>query len=272
MSAAPLPQVLAGRVAGVARALAKARRVCFITGAGISADSGLPTYRGLGGLYNDVVTAEGLPIEELLSGRMFRQAPATTWKYIAQIEAACRGARCNDAHRAIARLERTHEVVVVTQNVDGFHRDAGSTNVIELHGDLHRLACTRCRWCDRVPDYEDLDLPPRCPVCRGIMRPEVVLFGEMLPDEAVARRNAELERGFDMIFAVGTTAGFPYISGPVEAAARLGVPTVEVNPDVTPLSAVVDWHLPMGAVRAFGALKAVVPDCWSAADCSPVLK
>src|SRR6187549_2898453 len=112
--------------------LASARSALFITGAGVSAASGIPTYRGIGGLYGDKETDEGLAIEEALSGGMFQSRPEVTWKYIHQIERACRGARFNAAHAAIARLERRiARCWVLTQNVDGFHRIAGSTNVID---------------------------------------------------------------------------------------------------------------------------------------------
>ncbi|MBN1612305.1 MAG: NAD-dependent protein deacylase, partial [Polyangiaceae bacterium] len=100
-----------------------ARRVLFITGAGISADSGLPTYRGVGGLYNRGVTEDGMAIEEALSGDVFSSRPEVTWRYLRQIEAACRDATCNRAHNVIALLERgPREIWVLTQNVDGFHR------------------------------------------------------------------------------------------------------------------------------------------------------
>ena len=132
-------------LADVAAHLAQANSVLFITGAGISADSGLPTYRGVGGLYNGEATEEGLHIEEALSGDVFAIRPDITWKYLAQIEANCRGAQPNAAHFAIARLEEIIErVTVFTQNVDGLHRQAGSSDVIEIHGSLHDLQCTEC--------------------------------------------------------------------------------------------------------------------------------
>jgi len=114
----------------IARRLARSRRVLFITGAGISADSGLPTYRGVGGLYNDEATEDGLPIETALSGALFSIRPDVTWKYLAQIAHNCRGAQPNPAHLAIASLERRiPDTVVFTQNVDGLHRKAGSSNL-----------------------------------------------------------------------------------------------------------------------------------------------
>lgn len=170
----------------VAALLRSATRVLFVTGAGISAESGLPTYRGVGGLYADQHTEEGLPIEEVLSGAYFRRHPEITWRYIQQIEAATRGALFNPAHAAIASLEGAgREVVVLTQNVDGLHRAAGSTQVIDLHGDLHDLLCTGCAWGARVETFEAGGGLPRCPVCGEVIRPDVVLFGELLDRKSV---------------------------------------------------------------------------------------
>lgn len=246
-------------VEAAARILAGARSVLFVTGAGISADSGLPTYRGVGGLYEEEATEEGLPIEVLLSGPTFARRPATTWKYLGAIERACRGARPNRAHEVIAALERERpRVVVLTQNVDGLHRAAGSREVIEIHGDVHELRCTRCRWEAHVPSYEGLDLPPLCPACGGLVRPAVVLFGEMLPLDAVARLEEELRRGFDAVFSVGTTSVFPYIAAPVRMARAWGAGSVEVNPCETEVSGAVDVRLRCGAAAAMEAVFAAL--------------
>lgn len=239
----------------VARELALARRVLFITGAGISADSGLPTYRGIGGLYNGRATEDGLRIEDALSGEVFSRRPDITWKYLAQIEENCRGAGPNGAHRAIARLEdRLPGVLVLTQNVDGLHRLAGSRNVIEIHGDLHRLACTACDWRTSVESLEGWPMPPACPGCGETVRPEVVLFGEALPTAALDRLYNELETGFDMVFSIGTSSVFPYIAQPVVWAAQAGIPTVEINPAMTALSDIVRYRLPLGAAAAMEAV------------------
>lgn len=238
----------------VGKLLASARRVAFITGAGISAESGLPTYRGIGGLYNDMTIEEGLPIEEILSGGTFERDPALTWKYLFEIERACRGAQPNAAHAIIAGLERQCEICVITQNVDGLHVEAGSGDVIEIHGRLRELLCTQCDRRSAQRNFDALDLPPRCDECRGILRPDVVLFGEMLSLHAVARYEQALRQGFDLVFAVGTTAGFPYICEPVVASARSGVPTIEINPDLTPLSSSVAFRFACGAGAALRAI------------------
>lgn len=234
-------------LAGIVDELQRAHRLLFITGAGLSADSGLPTYRGIGGLYNDGVTEENLPIETALSGEMLEMAPEVTWKYLHQIERACRGASHNEGHEIIARLQQHFEVWVLTQNVDGFHRQAGSRNLIEIHGDIHDLHCTACRYQTVVDDYSGLPLPPTCPLCGATVRPRVVLFGEMLPPFAVERLYHQLEQGFDMVFSVGTTSVFPYIAGPVMEARRLGIPTVEINPGETSVSRLVHFKVAAGA-------------------------
>ena len=234
----------------IAAHLRSARRVAFLTGAGLSAESGLPTYRGVGGLYNDITVDEGLPIEEILSGDMFQRDPALTWKYLLEIERACRGAGANNAHRFMAALEALCEVWVITQNVDGFHTDAGSRQVIELHGRLRELVCTGCGNRKNAADFEAFPLPPRCGLCGEVIRPDVVLFGETLPSRAVAQYERELLRGFDLIFTVGTSAGFAYIHEPVVAARRRGTITVEINPDRTPLSDLVVHRLACNALSA----------------------
>lgn len=247
-------------IADLARRLEGDPSVLFMTGAGLSADSGLPTYRGVGGLYEGQSVEEGIPIEEALSGTMFRRNPDLTWKYIRQIEAACRGAGPNRAHEVMAALEkRLSRVVVLTQNVDGLHRVAGSNEVIEIHGNVHDLRCTFCGWTHRVTDYGELsEGTPECPSCGSLVRPRVVLFGEMLPSQGIERLDAELARGFDVLFSVGTTSVFPYISAPVYRVNREGGLTVEINPGESEVSHVVHQRLRIGAADALGRLGALL--------------
>ncbi len=245
----------------IARRLARSRRVLFITGAGISADSGLPTYRGVGGLYNDEATEDGLPIETALSGALFSIRPDVTWKYLAQIAHNCRGAQPNPAHLAIASLERRiPDTVVFTQNVDGLHRKAGSSNLIEIHGNLQTLFCPQCGFQETVEDLDGRDLPPRCPKCGGVLRPNVVLFGEALPEAEMARFIEALEKGVDMVFTIGTSGVFPYISEPVAWAAQFGIPTIEINPERTRLTPLVAYHLPLRAAEAMTAIMTRLAD------------
>ncbi|MDR3300068.1 MAG: NAD-dependent deacylase [Candidatus Accumulibacter sp.] len=231
----------------IAGELVKARRVLFITGAGVSADSGLPTYRGVGGLYNDGATEDGLSIEDALSGECLAARPEITWKYLAQIERNCHEVEPNAAHRAIVALEQGREVVVLTQNIDGLHFKAGSSGVIEIHGTLEKRYCAHC---GTESDASDRNVPPRCAQCGKIVRPRVVLFGEMLPSAALECLYREMEKGFDLVFVIGTTAVFPYIAEPVTRAVRAGVPTVEINPARTRLSDLVRYYVPERAALA----------------------
>ncbi len=239
----------------VARILRESESILFITGAGISADSGLPTYRGIGGLYNDADTPEGIPIEVALSGQMMHSNPALTWKYLLQIESVCRGANYNRAHEVIALMEkRFPRVWVLTQNVDGFHRQAGSENVIDIHGDVHDLRCMECTYEETVSNFSGLSSLPKCPECSGQVRPDVVLFGELLPFKKVGLMERELSTGFDVVFSIGTTSVFPYIAGPVADAKRRGKPTIEINPTGTAVSHLVDIRMKLGSAVACDAI------------------
>jgi NAD-dependent deacetylase len=241
----------AERVAG---RLQGRKRLLFITGAGLSAESGLPTYRGVGGLYVDAATEHGMPIEQALSGPTFRTRPEVTWQHIAQIERAVRGAAPSAAHALIAALEQRHEVLVLTQNVDGLHRIAGSTQVIDIHGDCRELLCTRCPHRETRTTYEGLELPPRCPKCAAIVRPDVVLFEELLPTDKLERLARELEHGFDAYLSVGTSSLFPYISQPIVDAVRRGRLSIEINPEETPVSDLVEFRFACSAGRALPAI------------------
>jgi NAD-dependent deacetylase len=250
-----LSSELAAALDRTAGAIHAARRLLCITGAGMSADAGLPTYRGVGGLYNRGLTEEGMSIEEALSGHTLETRPAVCWKHLVEIERAARGARPSRGHEVLAMLERSgREVWVLTQNVDGLHRAAGSRHVIDIHGDFSRLRCTGCGLERVVDGYADLEIPPHCHQCGGAIRPDVVLFGELLPADKVRTLQVELARGFDAVLSIGTSSLFPYIVEPVVAAARAGRFTAEINPAETLVSAVVDVRLPMGASAALGEL------------------
>jgi len=239
------------RIAQVVTLLKKSKSILFITGAGISADSGLPTYRGIGGLYNDKITEEGIPIEVALAGETLEKRPEITWKYLAEIEKNCRNAQYNRGHEVIAEMEKHFQRVwVLTQNIDGFHRTAGSKNVIDIHGDMHKLLCTKCGWRKAINDFSQIEIPPKCPECNAISRPEVVFFGERLPQDKLAVLDRELKQGFDIYFSIGTTSVFPYIQQPILHAKSCGRLTVEINPADTEISDIVDIKLSMRAAEA----------------------
>lgn len=238
--------------------LSPGSRLLFITGAGLSADSGLPTYRGIGGLYEGgLPTIHGLAIEEVLSGAMMAVRPDVTWTYLNEIARASRGATFNRGHEVIAAMEgHFADVWVLTQNVDGFHRAAGSRRVVDIHGDLHRVICTRCDY-DRdveAHDYDDFEIPPRCPSCGAVIRPDVVLFGEDLPMDKLNAFRGRLAEGFSAVFSVGTSSLFPYIEAPVYHARARGTPTVEINPGRTELSDDVDIKITARAAEALDAI------------------
>lgn len=239
-----LPSALAERLRGV-------RSVGAITGAGVSAESGIRTYRGAGGIYDDPV--EGERTVEALTGETLRRDPDRTWRKVGELARMAAGARPNAAHLALAAMEsKVERFVLLTQNVDGLHREAGSRNVIAIHGDIRATVCMACGaqgWMERE-ELPRIEGAPRCKPCGGVLRPGAVLFGELLPVEKVQRLYAEfLLDPPDLVLVVGTSALFPYIEAPVLVARLRGNLTVEVNPEPTGLSAAVDFSLrgPAGA-------------------------
>jgi len=239
------------KITRVAQLLKDSKSILFITGSGISVDSGLPTYRGKGGIYDGKVTEDGIPVEMAMAGEMLSEKPETTWKHLSQIENKCRMAKFNRAHEVIAEMGKHFERVwVLTQNIDGFHHAAGSRNVIEIHGDMHKLLCTVCKWRSTIKDFSEITIPPHCPECNAIVRPDVVFFGEMLSPHKLEILSRELYTGFDIYFSIGTTSIFPYIKSPMVLAEHLGRPTVEINPGHTEISDLVELKISLGAAEA----------------------
>jgi len=234
-------------------ALSGVRSLGVITGAGISAESGISTYRGKGGIYDD--PEEGDRTIEALTGETLRADPDRTWRAVAKIARQSLGAQPNAAHLALARAEEALDrLVILTQNVDGLHQAAGSRNVIDIHGTVFETVCMRCSARSRLERIDELDAAPRC-TCGGVLRPDVVLFGEMLPETKVARLRAELhDRPPDVVVAIGTSALFPYIAAPILQAKAEGRVTVEINPEETLLSSEVDFALRQRAGLATAAL------------------
>jgi NAD-dependent deacetylase len=251
---------LDGQIEQVRELLAEAEAPLMITGAGVSAGAGLPTYRGIGGLYEGRSTEVGMPIEEALSGPMLRERPDITWKYLWQIAERCRGAEPGPSHRVIAEIagERPH-AWVLTQNVDGLHAASGVTKLIEIHGRAANLLCTSCGGC-----FDGGGLlfsaacqppaPPECPRCGEILRPDVVLFGELLPEGEVKKYDALMTAGIDLVISIGTSSLFPYITMPVEIASDAGVPSVEINTGRTGISEMVTHRLEMDCDEALSAI------------------
>jgi NAD-dependent deacetylase len=239
------------KIKKVAGLLRSAKSILFITGAGLSSDSGLPTYRGIGGLYNNKLTEDGISIEMALAGETLETKPDITWKYLSRIEEKCHNAKPNRGHKIIREMEEHFERVwILTQNIDGFHLAAGSKNVIDIHGDMHKIICPECMWRKKVRYYSEIKIPPICPNCNRIARPEVVFFGEMLPYDKFQILLEELEKGFDIYFSIGTSSVFHYIKQPIVDANSKRKPTIEINPENTCISDLVDIKISLGAAEA----------------------
>ncbi len=243
-------------VDSIVQAMSRARRLLFITGAGMSADSGLPTYRGRDGIYRtQQTTPHGLSIEQALSGPMLRTRPEITWHYLLELEKTSRHAAPNRGHHVLAEMDGYFDAVwILTQNVDGLHQRAGSRNVLDVHGSLHALECMRCGQQTTTPDYSKLTLPPRCSECEGPIRPQVVLFEEELPYDKLSRLWCEFSAGFDLIFSIGTSSMFEYIVEPVLVGRQMGITTVEINPETTPISSEVDIKIGAGAATVLASI------------------
>jgi NAD-dependent deacetylase len=227
----------------------EARSVAVLTGAGISAESGVPTFRGPGGLWRQYRP------EELATPEAFRRDPRLVWEWYDWRRQRIAQARPNAGHEALVRLERSKpRFWLITQNVDGLHERAGSRRVIKLHGDIWLVRCVACgreQRDERVPLPE---LPPRC-ACGGLLRPGVVWFGEALPPgtwEAAEQAVREAE----VLLVVGTSAVVYPAAGLIPLAQACGARVIEVNPEETPMSARLDCSLrgPAGVI-----LPALIP-------------
>jgi NAD-dependent deacetylase len=219
-----------------ARALVqKASSIAVLTGAGISAESGIPTFRGAGGLWKQF-----LP-EDLASPQAFRRDPNSVWEWYDSRRGLIDQAAPNGGHVALADLERrVPSFALVTQNVDGLHQRAGSRTVIEIHGSIWILRCSQCdrSWVDRsVP----LPLVPHC-ACGAMARPGVVWFGEQLPQDAwLAAEKAAVN--CDVFLVVGTSAAVYPAAGLADTARSAGAKVIEVNIEKTGISDTVDFSL-----------------------------
>lgn len=228
-----------------------------LTGAGISAESDLDTFRGAGGIW------EGRSALEVATPEAFDADPLAVWRFYARRRKDAAAAKPNAGHLSLAEIEAARpDVLVVTQNVDGLHQRAGTKRWIELHGSLWRLRCVRCRkeWSDTRADLGTL--PPKC-ACGGLVRPGVVWFGESLPTAAFAAAE-EAARRASVFLVVGTSALVRPAADLAEIAQASGSWLVEVNPEETNLSAAADERLvgPAGRIlpRLAEALRASAGD------------
>jgi NAD-dependent protein deacetylase/lipoamidase len=247
--------------AQAARVLAGSRSLAMLTGAGISAESGVPTFRdartGLWARFDPL---------QLATPTAFATNPKLVWDWYAWRRELVARVRPNPAHDALADIERrVPDCLLITQNVDGLHRRAGSRNVVELHGNIGRVKCSRE---GTVVEHWDCvgDEVPRCARCGALLRPDVVWFEEMLPRDALAAAEA-MARRCDLMLVVGTSAEvYPAAALPSIAKAS-GALVIEINPNVTALSAAADYALRGPAGRV---LPALAREAWRATPPGPI--
>jgi NAD-dependent deacetylase len=236
----------------LARRLSASPSVTVMTGAGVSAASGIPTFRGPGGLWRDFRP------EQLATAAAFARDPKLVWEWYAWRRELVANAQPNRAHEVLAAWSRRYEgFALITQNVDGLHERAGTRNVVRYHGSLWELRCWEAcavspeRWEDDAVPFAEL--PPRCPHCRGLARPGVVWFGEGIP--AAALRAASAAASCDLFLAIGTSAVVYPAAGLAAEAASRGAFTVEINPEATPATSAVDLAIPGPAEQVLDSLE-----------------
>ena len=223
-----------------AKLIAHSRFLIAFTGAGISAESGIPTFRGHGGLW------ENYRVEEVATPEAFRRNPSLVWDFYKMRIRKMKDAKPNKAHLALAELEKMGILkAVITQNIDDLHRRAGSENVIELHGNIYRVKCTSCDYREnlkesgRLDEFLDEDKLPGCPKCGSLLRPDVVWFGEPLPEQALDEA-FNLARRADLCLVIGTSAQvFPAAYIPMLVKDE-GGRIIEINPDNTGITHLAD--------------------------------
>jgi len=222
------------QIVEAARRLARARRVTVLTGAGVSAASGVPTFRGARGLWKSYRP------EDLATPEAFRANPVLVWEWYAWRRQLVSECRPNRAHEVLAAWSRRFPgFVLITQNVDGLHEQAGTRGVVRFHGSLWEMRCAgRCgrAWEDRRVPLPVM--PPRCETCGNLARPGVVWFGEAIPEGALERAGRAAD--CDVFLSIGTSSAVWPAAGLVRDAAGHGAWTLGINPERTPLSEAVD--------------------------------
>jgi len=228
------------------KTLSAAHAVAAFTGAGVSAESGVPTFRG-----NEGIWTRFKP-EELANLAAFMKNPELVWEWYRARKTIIAGVEPNAAHKALAALEELYgDVTIVTQNIDNLHRRAGSRTVVELHGNIERNYCMTCGTPASNASVLSADGAPRCEVegCGGLVRPDVVWFGEMLPEDEWDRAVRAMARA-DVVLSIGTSGVvYPAASLPLTAKQQ-GALLVEINPEPTPLTPHADVFLrgPAGSI------------------------
>ncbi len=216
--------------------LVKSKRLVFLTGAGISQESGIPTFRGGDGLWNIHDPAK------LASLSSFLENPSLVWGFYSYRQKLISKCQPNPAHLAISKIEeqKKGDSWVLTQNVDNLHRLAGSKNIIELHGNIFKLSCVRCGYSGDMD--MDMILPPKCTDCESVLKPGVVMFEEALPQKEWATA-IELSSSCDLMFMVGTSLHVSQVNTLPSYAKDNNAVLVEVNPEETWLSGFMDFSI-----------------------------
>ncbi len=230
----------------IADTLINAKKIVFVTGAGISQESGIPTFRGKDGLWRKYDSMQLATIDA------FYNNPKLVWEWYQERRKKIFNVKPNPGHAAIAELENYKEVIVLTQNIDGLHQRAGSTNVLELHGSIIRIRCTVCDFKDGIPNSFD-SLPPKCRKCDNILRPDVVWFGESLPQDVWNHAIVEANSCDIMIVAGTSLVVSPANTLPIYAKKNNAI-LVEINPEQTPMSIETDLSLRTTSVNALTSL------------------
>ena len=217
-------------ISAAAALLRGSKKTVVLTGAGISAESGIPTFRGEDGLWNR------FRAEDLATLEAFREDAALVWGWYDWRRGLMSKVEPNPAHKVLALWERRLPgLSIVTQNIDGLHQKAGSKSVVELHGNIWRVRCTKERTVSANTEPHLEEIPPRCPSCGALLRPDVVWFGEPL-ERAVLEEAVRLSATCEVMVVVGTSAlVHPAASLPMAALER-GARLIEINPDSTPLT------------------------------------
>lgn len=218
----------------ISRQIKDARKIVFVTGAGISQESGIPTFRGKEGLWRKYDPMQLATIDA------FYENPQLVWEWYEERRRNILAAGPNDGHFAIANLAKHKEVIVLTQNIDGLHQRAGSKTVLELHGSIIRIKCTVCDFQDNITRNFD-SLPPKCR-CGEILRPDVVWFGEALPQDVWSEAIAHAQTCGVMIIAGTSLVVSPANTLPLYAKQN-GAVLVEVNPEKTVMSSDMDLSI-----------------------------
>ncbi|MBW1645459.1 MAG: NAD-dependent deacylase [Deltaproteobacteria bacterium] len=221
---------LTGQLDQALAALKQAKYVVALTGAGISVDSGIPAFRGSQGLWERYDPQEYAHIES------FCRAPARVWRMLSEMLAVVFAAEPNAAHRALAEMEADGRLqCVITQNVDGLHQAAGSRKVVEFHGNTRQLVCLTCDYRRQLTGLDGLEVPPRCPDCGAILKPDVVFFGEQIPPGAQQSAQAAAAHA-DLMLVIGTSAQV-YPSADLPRVTRHhGGQVIEINLEPTALT------------------------------------